>query len=807
MKPMSRLLAFLVLAGPASAAEPHAYRAAKLMTGDGKTFTDAVLVVRDGKVVAAGKFADVNVPADAVVHELGDVTIIPGLIAAETSLAEKGRDDLHALTPHHRAVDGFDPYADYSTALSGGVTTAQVAPGRGRLMPGQGGVVKLFGDDPAKRMLREEESLRVVLGEASKNPPRIYEPPVGAVSVDRPLEATRPQLGAGLGGAMAGVRASFKAARAQKDSRDPYLRAVAGSGTDRKPLRVTATTAADLQAALTLAKEFDLRLILVEPPVVKDKLADWKPHVVGVVLGPGVRPGTTADGDAPAHPPAEAARDLRAAGFRVAVKPVNDADLKDMLYLGGVFTSHATADEALKMLTADAAELLGVADRVGTLAAGKDADFVVLGGDPFALHTRVKAVYVDGQQAYEAKPAAARKVVRAGKVLTGTGEIIDGGAVLVDGPTIRAVGRDVSTPADAEEKRYANAVIVPGFIDLGNGLGFGGPITSPAAMGSKVGDRLVSDPGAKTVRQGGVTTVLLSSTGSPGPVLAFKLGDKPRVVKEPAAIRFAVRGNLTSTGANLRDVLRTGKAYADGWAKYEAELPAYEIKKKEYDAAVAKAAAEKKPEEKKDDKKDEKKDDKKPEEKKLEAPKAPEKPQTIESMEPYRALFAGKMPALVEAKREDAIRLAVTIFRDGYNLRTVLVGPDDAHRLADLLAAKSVSVVAGPELIHSADREDVNLPLSVAVRGIPLGFQSHATTGARNLPAAVGYAVRLGLGADEALHGLTSGPAKMLGVDGIGTLAVGKDADLVVLSGMPFEPSTRVLAVMIDGVWVYREAE
>src|SRR5207249_2223199 len=116
-----------------------------------------------------------------------DAVVIPGLIAAETALAERGRDDLHSLTPQHRAADGFDPYADYHNALSGGVTTAQLSPGGRRLMPGQGAVVKLFGDDPTKRMLRDDESLRVVLGEAFKSPPRVYEPPVGAVSVDKPL--------------------------------------------------------------------------------------------------------------------------------------------------------------------------------------------------------------------------------------------------------------------------------------------------------------------------------------------------------------------------------------------------------------------------------------------------------------------------------------------------------------------------------------------------------------------------------------------------------------------------------------------
>src|SRR5205807_478917 len=149
---------------------------------------------------------------------------------------------------------------------------------------------------------------------------------------------------------------------------------------------------------------------------------------------------------------------------------------------------------------------------------------------------------------------------------------------------------------------------------------------------------------------------------------------------DPVALRFALGGNLTSAGASLRDTLRAAKAYADAWTKYDADLAEYERKKKEFDAAQAAdrrdkpggspAAAEKKPE----------------------PPKAPEKPQVVEALDPYRPLMAGKLPALVEAKREDAIRLAVTICRDEYNLRTVLLGADDAHRVVELLAAKGVAV-------------------------------------------------------------------------------------------------------------------
>src|SRR5205823_1634189 len=147
------------------------------------------------------------------------------------------------------------------------------SPGSKRLLPGQGAVVKLAGEetDPASRILRERESLRVLLGDAFKNPPRIYEPPVGAVSVDRPLEPTRQQLAASLGSAVAGLRATLRAAReyggtaTESRAKDVVLAALSDHLQNRRAIRITAPRAADIRAALALAREFDLRIILVDP--------------------------------------------------------------------------------------------------------------------------------------------------------------------------------------------------------------------------------------------------------------------------------------------------------------------------------------------------------------------------------------------------------------------------------------------------------------------------------------------------------------------------------------------------------------
>jgi imidazolonepropionase-like amidohydrolase len=820
----------LLAASPAFAGPPHVYKAARLWTGTGPAIANGVLIVHDGKVVAAGPRDKVTVPEDAEVHDLGPAVLIPGLVIAQTTLGEGGVDDERTLTPEFRALDGFDFYGDYSNALSGGVTTVQIAPGSVRLMPGQGAVVKLAGDDPAARTLRERESLRILLAGAFKNLPRIYDPPVGAVSVDRPLEPTRHQVSASLAGAVAGLRATMRAAaeygppsRGRKD-RNALLAAVAEYLKEGGTVRVTAPGTAEIRAALSLAREFKLHLLLVDLSrldTFREQLPGWRDTVAGVILDAEIRPGKVEDPGIPDKDdpkerlPWDNARDLLAAGLKVALRPAVDDDLKDTLFVAGLFTGGGlSSQEVLRMLTFYPAELLGVADRVGSLTPGKDADFVVLNGEPFATHTRVQAVYVNGQRAFLAKAERKATVIRASRIYTGTGEVIPGGAVLVEGPTVRALGRDVSAPADALYRRYDRAVVVPGFLDLATGLGVGGPLTTPVPVQTNLGERLVSgDPAVAVARQGGVTTVLLASTApSPSPVVAFKLGDRPRVVQDPVAIRFAIAGNLTSQAATLRSTLQGARAYADSWTKYEAAQAEYEKKKQEYDALKAKVA---KPEEKKADapakKDEEKKGDappKKEEPKLPAAPEAPEKPRVVDTMEPYRPLFAGKIPALVEAHRADALKLAVQVFRDEFKLRTILLGADDAFRVGDLLAEKQVAVAVGPDMVRTVEREPINLAQVLSNRGVPFGFQSKATAGVKTLPLAVQYAVRQGLATDDALAGLTGAPAKFLSLDRhVGTLAAGKDADLVVLSGPPFELSSRVLAVMIDGQWVYQEED
>ena len=507
-----------------------------------------------------------------------------------------------------------------------------------------------------------------------------------------------------------------------------------------------------------------------------------------------------------------------------------------------------------------------MANRVGSLAAGRDADFVVLSADPFEAQTRVLATYVDGQNVFDSKTAKDAMVIQAAMIHVGTGRTFRNGSVVIADGKIRDVGFNVSTPSTATLVQYPNAVITPGLIDLSTGLGLGGAVSGSISLQTKLGEQLTGDdPAIPVAREGGITTVVLVGSGSPTPMTAFKLGDQPVVLADPAGVRFTVGSNLTDAVGGLKRTLQAGKSYADAWTKYDEEMKEYQQKLKQYEAELAKyqaeqaakekaeqdAASEASKEETKDDAKEEAKEeakegddaktdapankqekpsgDSKDEPEKSDSPPTgdraktesssakeedkgptkptePKKPTENAALEPYRALMSNQIAAFVQVDNVKAAEAAVELFRDEFHLTTVLIADDDLDRIASLLAEKKVQAALGPTLVRRRDGQIVNLPQALDNHQVNFGFLSQARTGARDLPLVVQYAVRQGLGPDAALQALTSKAAQILALPSrIGSLTVGHDADLVVWSGPPFEISSEVLAVMIDGRWVYQK--
>jgi imidazolonepropionase-like amidohydrolase len=173
------------------------------------------------------------------------------------------------------------------------------------------------------------------------------------------------------------------------------------------------------------------------------------------------------------------------------------------------------------------------------------------------------------------------------------------------------------------------------------------------------------------------------------------------------------------------------------------------------------------------------------------------------------AVIRGELPAVVQAYRADDIMGAVRL-SDDFGFRLVLAYAQEAPKVADELARRKVPVIvtAMKGLWYRLEKDtfDPNTPAQLHRAGVRIAIQVGEGNpfGESDLLLNAGYAMKGGLAEEDALRSITSWPAEIFGASGrIGRLASGLDADIIVLSGRPFDIRTRVERVFIDGLEVY----
>ncbi len=178
----------------------------------------------------------------------------------------------------------------------------------------------------------------------------------------------------------------------------------------------------------------------------------------------------------------------------------------------------------------------------------------------------------------------------------------------------------------------------------------------------------------------------------------------------------------------------------------------------------------------------------------------PEPPKFEPALEPYRKLFAGEIPLLVDAVRHGEIAAAIKVVVEEYKIPLVILNGNEAWRVIDKVAESKVGVVAAVPLLSRKEKKLYCQAADLAGRGVPVLFQSNAGDGARCLPDMAGFAVRNGMDSTAALQALTINPARLYHIDDrVGSLQPGRDGDLVIFSGNPFDATSRVLRVFVAG--------
>lgn len=404
----------LLLASTALAAT-HAFVGATLHPVDQPVIPDGVLVVTDGRIVAMGPRTATSVPDDAAVHALPGRHLIPGLIDLHSHIGG-GRlhEALSVTMPAISAADAIDPtHPSIQRAQAGGITTANIMPGSGKLMGGQTAYVSLKDTAVIDEMLICAGPARGVAPEAPARRARIC----GGVKM---AAGTNPQGPGGDPRSRMGAaylqRQALEAGRKRlqvwerwedtperkRDTMRPEFEgdAMADIVSGRRTVHMHAHRADDIITGLRLQEEYGIDLVLQhgsEGFKVAERIARaGVPVAINVLDTPGGKEETLERRlDNPAL--------LNAAGVEVALitdDPVQDSRL--LLRTGGLAVRGGLPEaEALRALTLTPADIMGIGADTGSLTVGKEADLAVLSGPPFSAWTLVEQTWVDGQMVFD----------------------------------------------------------------------------------------------------------------------------------------------------------------------------------------------------------------------------------------------------------------------------------------------------------------------------------------------------------------------------------------------------------------------
>lgn len=365
----------------------------------------ADILLAGGKIAAIG--GGLTAPADAAVFDADGLEVYPGFVDAHTHIGLDGYgigyegcdyNEMNDIwTPQLRAIDGINPRdPSLADARRAGVTCVCTGPGSANVLGGTFLAMKTVGDRVDKMVVRDPVAMKCAFGE---NPKHCYR--------DK-CDSTRMSTAAFLRGALMQARdygARKQAANGDITKMPAYnqkLEALLPVLAREIPLKAHAHQANDIFTALRIAREFNLRLTLehvTEGHLIVDELAGEKD--VPMAVGPSL---TFASKFELQNKSWSTPAVLTAAGCHVSI--ITDSSVIPQQYLplcaGMAIKAGMDPFDALKAITINPAEHIGVADRVGSLEVGKDADLVITAGSPFEVLTEVKAVFIDGARIEQA---------------------------------------------------------------------------------------------------------------------------------------------------------------------------------------------------------------------------------------------------------------------------------------------------------------------------------------------------------------------------------------------------------------------
>ena len=404
---MLSLLFTWALAGPSVDPAPQpptqdaiAFVGAHLIPVQGPEIEGGVLVIRDGIILHAGALDTTPIPVGAEVRDVSGMVLMPGLVDTHSHLGGvSGGDRSDPLQPEVRAYDSINVRdSDFERARAGGVTTVNVMPGSGHLCSGQTAYLKLRrGTSIDQLTVRDGEGrpmggLKMANGTNSRRDP--------------PFPGTRAKSAALVRSMLIDAQ-EYRAARerAGEDGeggpeRDLGLEALVEVLEGTRIVHHHTHRHDDILTVLRLAEEFGFRVVLHHISegwkVAEEIAAAGAPCSVIVIDSPGgkleAKDFSLATGAV-----------LERAGARVAFHS-DDYITDSRLFLRSAalaVRAGMSRDKALEAMTLAGAEMLDLQERIGTLEAGKDADFVLLDGDPLSVYTQIQETWIEGRRVFD----------------------------------------------------------------------------------------------------------------------------------------------------------------------------------------------------------------------------------------------------------------------------------------------------------------------------------------------------------------------------------------------------------------------